>query len=139
MTRLEKVVVALEILLAIGAYGGAIGLLGGFIDFAESTERLPWGSLTFAGFALGLILGVFPTIVVVAAVRNPGSMRLWHLLVGLTVCGWIVVQVAFIGLGSWLQYFYFFYGVAIVWLAWFLSPPIGRVEVGEKSEIPSRT
>jgi len=118
MTRRERVVVILEVLLAVGAFAGAVALITDAMDFGDLADHLPWGSMVLAGIALGVINGVFPTVVAVRAIRQPGTSRTWHILVGVALCVWIVVQVAIIGLGHWLQPFYFIWGVVIVVLAW---------------------
>ncbi len=118
MSTRERWIVALETLIAIGAYGGAVAVLSGSMDFGGRTADLPWGSTTLAGFALGLCIGVFPTLIVMLALRRPGTMRSGHLLVGLTLCSWILVQVAFIGLSFWLQPAVFVWGAVILFLAW---------------------
>lgn len=118
MSTRERWIVALETLIAIGAYAGAVALLAGVMDFGTLTASLPWGSTALAGMALGLCIGVFPTLVVMLALRRPGTMRTGHLLVGLTLCGWILLQVAFIGLSFWLQSAVFVWGAVILFLAW---------------------
>jgi hypothetical protein len=114
----ERVLLWLEALLALGAYGGAIGLLSGGIDLGASTADLPFGSTVFAGIALGIVNGVLPTAVLVGALRDAAWVGTGHWLVGAALTMWIVVQVGFLGWPPhWLQILYFCYGLAILALA----------------------
>jgi hypothetical protein len=118
----SRTLVGLEVLLAIGAFGGAAGLISGAIDLQESTTDLPLQSPVLGGVALGLINGVLPTVAVMGALTRRSWAPLAHLAVGAALIGWIVVQVGFIGFGSWLQAFYALYGAAITGLALSLRP-----------------
>lgn len=122
----------LEGLLAVGAYAGAVGLITGGADLgAQATAQLPWQSPAFAGWTLGLINGVLPTVVVIAALARHRWAELGHMAVGAALTGWIVVQVALLGWPPhWLQILYFAWGVAILALALALrrraaAPPSG--------------
>ncbi len=111
-----------EICLAVGALFGAFGIFTGIIDFEATTQRLPFASPVFAGIALGVLIGVLPLAVALATLRRAPGAVLGHLVVGLVLMGWIGVQVAFIGLGSWLQVGYAAFGGLITALAvWNLS------------------
>jgi hypothetical protein len=109
----------LEALLAIGAFGGAVGfLLLGEELLGSGTADLPFASPVLAGLALALVNGVLPTVVIVGSLRRrPWAIR-GHLVVGLALIGWIVVQVAFLGWPPhWLQWAYLAYGVVLTGLA----------------------
>jgi hypothetical protein len=108
----------LEGLLALGAFGGAAGLATGAIDMGAATADLPFGSAALAGWALAAVNGALPTAVLVSALGRRPWAPLGHLLVGSALIGWIVVQVAFLGWPPhWLQVLYLGYGWAIVGLA----------------------
>jgi hypothetical protein len=117
-TASERVLLWLEALLALGAYGGAIGLIVGGVDLGEATARLPFGSTLLAGVALGIVNGLLPTAVLVGALRRQPWATVGHWLVGAALTLWIVVQVGFLGWPPhWLQITYFCYGLAILALA----------------------
>lgn len=122
-TRQEWIVIALEILLAVGAYFGAAAMITNGLDFGDLPDYLPWNSLPLAGTALLVVNGIFPTIVFVQAIRRPGTMRTWHILVGLALVGWMVMQVTVIGFGHSLQLIYFVWGAVATFLAWRLPAP----------------
>jgi hypothetical protein len=115
----ERIVLGLEAFLALGAYGGAIALMADTIDLAEATAKLPFGGSTlFAGAALGLLIGVLPTVVLVAALRRRPWAPWGHVLVGAVLTGWIVVQVLVLGPPvAALQLIYLVYGLVILALA----------------------
>lgn len=121
----ETAILWLEAVLALGAFGGAIALITGSIDFGESTSRLPFGSPVLAGMALALINGVLPTVAFAGTLRRRRWARRGHLLVGWALMGWIVTQVWVLGPPiAWLQVLYFIWGLVIVGLA--LAPPRSR-------------
>ena len=106
----------LDVLLAVGVAGGSWGLISGTIDASTYVHRLPFQSAVFGGVALAAT--VFVPAVVAAGALLTG--RRWadvaELVVGGMLMGWIVVQVAFIGLSSWLQPVMFVWGGAIALL-----------------------
>jgi hypothetical protein len=117
-TSAEQALLWLEGLLALGAYGGAIGLITGSVDLGGATADLPFGSTTLAGISLGLVNGLLPTVVLFGALRHAPWSRTGHWLVGVALTAWIVVQVGFLGWPPhWLQILYFCYGLAILALA----------------------
>ncbi len=100
---------------AFGAWAGAVGLVTGGMDFGESiNDRLPFDSLVLAGLALGIIVGIPLTALAWSAwVGGPRTDDL-ALAVGLTLIGWIVVQVAVIRAFSLFQPAYLAVGAAFV-------------------------
>ena len=108
----------LEGLLAVGAFAGAIGFITGGLDIGEAATSLPFGSLTLAGIALGLVNGVLPTIVLIGALRRRPWAAAGHLIVGLALVAWIIAQVIILGPPVHvLQAIYFAWGWIIAALA----------------------
>lgn len=123
LSKQYRLLLWLEILLAVGAVGGAVGIVWGDI-LGDVVDDLPFGSAAFAGLALFTINGLFPLIVVVASLRRQQWVRWGHLAVGFALMGWIVVQVAFLGPPvHWLQVLYFAWGLAIAIVAWRARAP----------------
>ena len=114
LAPVERVLIGLEILLSIGALAGAVGLMSGSIDLGESAGDLPFDSPFLGGVALAVLNGVLPAIVARAAVLRKPWAPTGHIAVGVVLAVWITVQVAFIGLGAWLQVIYFGYGLLII-------------------------
>lgn len=117
--RLERALIALEILLAIGAYGGGVGLILSrwYPDAFLSVDELagtPFATWLIPGVLLVLLNGVLPTVVAVGAMMEKGWARWGHPIVGLVLTAWIVVQVAMIGYGHMLQAIYLGWGVVML-------------------------
>jgi hypothetical protein len=117
---LERTLLVLEVLLAVGAFGGALGfLLLSDEMLGPVTADLPWQSPLLAGLSLALVNGVLPTVVVVGTLQRRPWADVGHLVVGLALVGWVAAQVVFLG---WppnaLQIVYALYGVAIAALGW---------------------
>lgn len=117
---LERLILALEAFLAIGAFAGAWALIGDRNggDNVDMTllDGTPFDSYLVPGIALLVLNGVFPALVVVLALRGHPLAWPGHVAVGAVLMTWIVVQVGFIGLASPLQPFFFAYGAAIATL-----------------------
>lgn len=116
------------------------GLLGGFsliadpsgnslqMPASEFLEGTPFNNYLAPGAILGILLGLFPLIVLIGLWRRPGwawadklnVYRHYHwawafsLYLGLMLIIWIDVQIAFIGGGHFLQTIYGLLGVAIL-------------------------
>ncbi len=100
---------------AFGAWYGAVGLVTGGMDFGESiNERLPFDSLVLAGLALGIIVGIPLTVLAWSAWTGGPRTNDLALAVGLTLIGWIVVQVAVIRAFSLFQPAYLAVGASFV-------------------------
>jgi hypothetical protein len=101
--------------LAVGAYGGAIGLTFGFLQLPRHLEeRLPFGSTGLAAVALTLLVGVPATFVTVMAWRGHRWTLHGAVLDGLLLVGWILIELAFIRELSFLQPFYVAVGAGLV-------------------------
>ena len=117
-SRVERVLIVLEVLLAVGAFAGAAGVIVGWSGFDELRAGLPFGGSTLiAGVSLAIINGVFPATVAYGAWRKHRWARPFHLLVGVALTAWIVVQVAILGPPFHpLQGIYLVYGLVVAWL-----------------------
>jgi hypothetical protein len=134
-------------LLVLLVFLGVSGLFGGvaFIAAPDGSilhapkawlENIPFSDFLIPGLLLFFVVGVLPLCVAVALLRRPAWPGLQRVLpfrgqywgwtaAGLAGFGIIIfeiVEAAYIGLGSVLQYLYLLVGVAIVVLA--LSRPV---------------
>jgi hypothetical protein len=99
---------------AVSAYGGAAGLMSGWLRIDSATSsRLPWHSPVFAGIALACVVAVPATVVAVLARRRRPRARDAAALAGLLLTGWIVVEVAVIRQFSPLQAVYGLAGLGL--------------------------
>jgi hypothetical protein len=100
---------------AASAYGGAIALVGGGIDFGSTiNQRLPFGSRPLAGLALAAIVGAPFTVLAVCAGRNDPRTNRAAIAAGALLIGWIVVQLAVIRSFSVLHPIYIVLGAAFL-------------------------
>jgi hypothetical protein len=100
---------------AVSAYGGAVGLIGGWLRPTSSmTARLPFHSPVFAGIALACVVAVPATVVAVLAWRGHPRDRDAATLAGVLLMGWIVAEVAVLRQFSALQVVYGLAGLGLV-------------------------
>ena len=106
---------ALAGFVAVSAYGGAVGLIGGWLRPSSSmTARLPFHSPVFAGIALACVVAVPATLVAVLAWRGHPRDRDAAVLAGVLLVGWIVVEVAVVRQFSALQVVYGLAGLGLI-------------------------
>ncbi|MBJ7613112.1 MAG: hypothetical protein DLM67_23065 [Candidatus Nephthysia bennettiae] len=119
----------LEIFLGIGAlFGGGAFLLGPDGHLLGMTTKTlsgsPFGSYLVPGILLFVFVGVAPLLAAAIAVRRQGIAPLAAMAVGLTLIGWVSVEmVVLAGLGSLARAFYLVLGtcIAAVGVAWWRS------------------
>lgn len=123
LSRLDRVLVALEIFLAVGAVPAGLMMIaspsGGLMHMPLSMlDRSPFADFFWPGAILMAANGVVPLIVAWAALRRRTWALPGHVAVGAVLSGWIVVEVAMLGF-HWLQGAYLGLGVVILCLgAW---------------------
>lgn len=114
-----------ETLVAVGAFGGFVGLVSGSLDFGRAIEqRLPFASATFAACALLLIVGAPMAIAAVSTWRSARASSLFAMVAGSLLAGWIIIELAIIQAYSWMQPFFFAVGLVIAlsgYRAWHLT------------------
>ncbi|HYN33526.1 MAG TPA: hypothetical protein VES40_12945, partial [Ilumatobacteraceae bacterium] len=100
---------------AVAAWGGAVGLITGDIDFGDTLNgRLPFESLVLAGFALAAIVAIPLTVLAWWAWTGHARTDELSLLVGVALIGWIVVQLIFLQAFSLFQAAYLCVGAGFV-------------------------
>jgi hypothetical protein len=100
---------------AVSAFGGAIGLIGGWLRLPSSmAARLPFHSPVFGGLALACVVAAPATLVAVLALRRHPRDRDAATLAGVLLVGWIVVEVAVIRQFSTLQVVYGLAGLGLI-------------------------
>lgn len=108
---------------ALSAIAGAIGLVVGFMNIPLSVlHGTVFADFTIPALLLGVVVGGSALGAAAVAVFGPRRMEtLTTAAAGCIMIGWIAIEVAMIGLGSWLQPAYFAVGVVMVGLAGFLQ------------------
>ncbi len=100
---------------AIAAWGGAIGLVTGDIDFGDTLDdRLPFDSLVLAGFSLAAIVAIPLTVLAWWAWTGHQRTDELSLVVGVALIGWIVVQLIVLQAFSLFQAAYLAVGAGFV-------------------------
>ncbi|HVX46768.1 MAG TPA: hypothetical protein VHC49_22945 [Mycobacteriales bacterium] len=111
----EALPTGLALVMALLATAGGIGLIGGGIDFGARTDsRLPFESLALAGVALLLAVAVPMWIAFLLAWAGSPRTGTAIVLAGWALLAWILIEVAVVGLISWMQPACAAYGVVMI-------------------------
>lgn len=114
----QPIATVLTGVVALSAYAGAVGLVGGGMSFgAEIDSRLPFSSPSFAGLALVLWVALPMTIASWAAARQMRRAGDCVLAAGVLLVAWIGVQLLFIQTYSWLQPAYLLVAILVIGVA----------------------
>ena len=112
-------VVVVDLFAAVSAIAGALGLVVGYMNIPPSVlQGSAFADFTVPALLLGVVVG--GSALVAAAIALFGPRRLETLATAAAGCimvGWIAIEVAMIGLGSWLQPAYFAVGLLMIGLA----------------------
>jgi hypothetical protein len=92
--------------------------VSGSIDASTYVDDLPFAWTIPGGLALGVIVAVPAAVGAAATPRRLAWAPMVHPVVAALLTGWMVVQVAFIGLVSALQPIMFAWGALILALGW---------------------
>lgn len=120
LRRIARIAVGLEIFLGLGAlFGGGALILGpdGHLLGMPSTllEGSPFSSFLVPGIVLFTFLGVAPLLAAAMTVRRYSIAPLAAVVVGVTLIGWVSVEmVVLAGFGSLAWAFYLLLGASIV-------------------------
>jgi hypothetical protein len=124
---LRIALVGVDLLAALSAIVGAIGLVVGFMNIPlNGLHGTPFADFTVPALLLGFVVGGSALAAAAIALFRPwrgtllGSWRLDALasaLAGCIMVGWMTVEVAMLGLVIWVQAAYFVVGLLMVGLA----------------------
>ena len=123
--------------LALGAIGGGIVLIispdGDLLGLPLSEfKNIPFTSYLIPGIILFSILGVIPSLLIIALIKKPESKIAeqinifndmhwswtFSIYIAFTLIGWVHIELIFQqGEVHWLQTFYMFYGISIIVVA----------------------
>ena len=88
-----------------GAVAGGIGLLTGVMPM-EHLDGSRFSSFTLPGLALGVLVGGSSLFAAVNVWRHTDEALMASFVASLVLAGWFVVQLAEVGLISWMQPFF---------------------------------
>lgn len=115
--------------MALAAYFGAIGLIGGGLDFGPYkrvvVSRLPFHSLVLAGVALLIVVAVPMSVAAVTVLRRLRFAAASLELAGIALLAWILVEVAVVRVFSWMQPFCLVAGLVVLVLGRLARPNAG--------------
>lgn len=112
-------VVAVDLFEAVSAAAGAVGLMVGFMNIPLSVlNGTPFADFTVPALLLGFVVGGSALAAAAIGVFGPRQIdALASAAAGFITVGWLTVEIAMIGLGSWLQVAYLLVGLSMVTLA----------------------
>ena len=100
---------------AVAAWGGAAGLVLGFLSLTDRlNERLPFASPALGGLALAAVVALPLTVLTIRAATGHPRTGETAVVVGLLLVGWILVQVLFLRELSFFHPFYLLVGTGLV-------------------------
>jgi hypothetical protein len=109
-------------LIALSAYAGVVGLVGGGLSFGETINaRLPYGSLFLGGIALLFFVAAPMTVAAVVSLRDLRRAGDVVMGAGLLLVAWIAIELAFIKSYSWFHPTYLALGILVVLCGWLLE------------------
>ena len=118
-------VIAVDLFAGLSAVAGALGLVVGYMNIPPSVlNGTPFADFTVPALLLGFVVGGSALTAAVIALFGPQRFdALASAAAGCVMVGWITVEIALIGLGSWLQVAYFVVGLVMIGLAALLQWP----------------
>lgn len=110
--------IVLELFVGLGAVVGGVGVATNTIGLPEGLLRgSPFDSYLIPGLVLVFVVGGSQLAAAAAVLRRHELGAAASVLAGLILVGWMVVEIAIIGLGHWVQGFYLVLGLLILVLA----------------------
>jgi hypothetical protein len=129
MKPITKVLVALEVFLAVGGLYGGFSLLNDPTGSALGMPLTALGGSLFDSYLVpGIVLfavnGILPLVAVASEFAEMPWAKYGHVLVGMLLTGWMGVQVWVVGLTAFIQVVYLLLGIVILALAAFAIPEL---------------
>lgn len=132
-------VIVVDLFEAVSAAVGAVGLVVGFMNIPTSAlNGTPFADFTVPALLLGFVVG--GSALAAAAITALGPRHYGALasaLAGVITVGWLVVEIAMIGLGSWAQLAYLLVGLVMIGLAGLLWRQESRVAGIRARHVPA--
>lgn len=117
--RIRIAALAADLFEAASAFLGAVGLVVGFLGIPVSIlNGTPFADFTVPALLLGLVVGgsALAGAIITALGLRPFD-ALASAAAGSITVGWMMIEVAMIGLGSWAQIAWWLLGVLMILLA----------------------
>ena len=124
-------VVDVNLFAALSAFAGALGLVIGYMIIPLSELRTtPFTDFTIPALLLGLVVGGSALAAALIALFGPRRIALFEPLrfdalmsaiAGCVMVGWMTIEIAMIGLDTWVQALYLVVGLLMIGLAGLLQ------------------
>jgi hypothetical protein len=113
---IRTAVVVVDLFEAASAFLGAVGLVVGFMNIPVSLlQGTPFTDFTVPALLLGVVVGGSALLGAVFAAFGPRPFdALASAAAGCITVGWLAVEIAMIGLGSWMQVAYVLVGLLMI-------------------------
>ena len=117
--RVRMAVVAIDLFEAVSAFVGAVGRVVGFMNIPVTVlSGTPFTNFTVPALLLGALVGGSALVAGIIAMVGPRQFdALASAAAGCITVGWLAVEIAMIGLGSWAQVVWLLVGFAMIGLA----------------------
>jgi hypothetical protein len=117
--RIRTAVIAADLFEAASAFLGAVGLVVGFLGIPVSMlNGTPFADFTVPALLLGFVVGGSALAGgIITALRLRPIDAVGSVAAGCITVGWMTIEVAMTGLGSWAQIVWWLVGVAMIVLA----------------------
>jgi hypothetical protein len=120
-------VVVVNLFAALSAFAGALGLVVGYMDVPVSElQGTPFADFTVPALLLGFVVGGSALAAALIAILGPHRIALFEPLrldalmsaiAGCIMVGWMTIEIAMIGLDTWVQALYLVVGALLIGLA----------------------
>lgn len=138
--RIRIALVVVNLFAALSAFAGAVGLVVGYMQIPLGVlDTTPFTDFTIPALLLGVVVGGSALAAALVALFGPRTLTLfgqWRFdaavsaVAGCIMVGWMIIEVAMIGPGIWVQAAYFVVGLVMIGLAvllqWAESRPVSR-------------
>lgn len=117
--RIRIALVGVDLFAAVSAIVGAVGLVVGYMDIPLSVLRgTPFADFTVPALLLGIVVGGSALAAATIALFGPDRIEtLATAAAGCVMVGWMTIEIAMIGLGTWVQAAYLGVGLLMIALA----------------------
>ncbi len=117
--RIRAAVVGVDLFEAVSAIVGAVGLIAGFMAIPLSIlSGTPFADFTVPALLLGVVVGGSALVAaIITAFGPPRFGPLASAIAGTITVGWLIIEMAMIGLGSWAQVVWLLVGLLMIGLA----------------------
>jgi hypothetical protein len=123
--------VVVNLFAALSAFAGALGLVVGYMDIPVSElHGTPFADFTVPALLLGFVVGGSALAAALIALFGPHMVALFEPLrfdalvaaiAGCIMVGWMTIEIAMIGLDTWVQALYLVIGLLMIGLAGLLQ------------------